>query len=186
MAEERWVIDGIVLADPPVTKDRTINRTFQKETLYQSFPGIFKPAAASYDLTITGFVYPPYVAFALEQIARSADTTIVRLEFPIAGVEAVATTYAVKNLRIFSEGPMFTNFFGEAVEVQKYSMTFTEFADEGENQNSEEGELEGDEEGIGTGDWNELIPEFNDFDFSTKNFDPINIFSSISSGILGI
>lgn len=183
-----WFIDDIELPEAPHADARSISRQFQSETLFNFFPNITKQSARAFDYTISGFVYPEIIAFALDQIAKSADTNIVTLTVPSGEKTFAPTMYAIKSLVFTRKGPMFTkyDFINEfnsntVVKVYPYKLTLTELPDEGEFQESIDGFTDADEEAIGTQHLRELIDETGT-ELDIDAFGPISLYVT-STGI---
>ncbi len=156
MALSGWFIDDVELPIAPNVDDRLISRTFQAETLFNFFPSLTKSTARAFDYTISGIVYPEGKAFALDQIAKAADTNVVVLTIPDDQRIFNSTKYAVKSLRIARKGPLFVKFLGVTVQALPYTMTFTELPDEGEFQDGFDGFTDSDEGATGFQQLNEL------------------------------
>ncbi len=158
-----WFIDDIELPEAPQKDERAITRQFQAETLFNFFPSITKSSARAFDYTISGLVYPESKAFALDQIAKSADTNTVIVTIPAAQKIFLTTKYAVKSLIISRKGPLFINFSPsgnppfKVVQALPYKLTFTELPDEGEFQESIDGFTDADEGALGLQGLNELV-----------------------------
>ena len=147
-----WRVGGIALPWAPETIIMKVNRTFQKETIFQYMPQIFKPTASAYDFTFTGKIFPSWKAYELEQLAKSADTETVSFDSPNVGLDdnfLGKGEHAIKNFEISRRKPMFISVDGRAETVFNYKMTLTQFADEGENIPFLGGDHEGDEDGVG-------------------------------------
>lgn len=151
-----WFINDVELPDAPETDQRLITRSFQAETLFNFFPQITKSSARAFDYTISGVVYPESIAFALDQIAKSADTNTVILTIPESQRIFLATKYAVKSLRFARKGPLFIFHIDKVVQAIPFSLTFTELPDEGEFQDGLDGFTDADEGALGLQQLNEL------------------------------
>ena len=77
-----WFIDDIELPIAPQVDSRKITREFKSQSIFSFFPTGGKSTANSYDYTLEGDVYVDEIVFALDQIARSADTNTVILTPP--------------------------------------------------------------------------------------------------------
>jgi hypothetical protein len=152
-----WFIDDIELEFAPTTDVRRISRTFQSETLFNFFPELNKSTARAFDYQISGFLLD-FEAFALDEIAKSADTNIIPVIMPVEETIFKTTNYAVKELTIDRNKPRFTTYEGTpGIRVVAYTMVFTELADTGEIQSSLDGIIDANEEGLGLNSYNELI-----------------------------
>ena len=143
-----WFIEGIELPIGPRSESKSVNRTFQQESIYKNYPAIFKPMVTSYSYTLGGYIYGDSTIRQLEQLAKSADTEVVTV-IPPDGIEGTTLHvgyFAFSNFTVQRNQPMFTQQNGVTVRVYEYTMVLTEFADEGVNANSVELEtLEGEE-----------------------------------------
>ncbi len=151
-----WFINDVELEDAPESDERLITRSFQSETLFNFFPQITKSSARAFDYTISGVVYPESKAFALDQIAKAADTNTVILTIPASQVIFTATKYAVKSLRFARKGPLFIKFLGKVIQALPFSLTFTELPDAGEFQDGLDGFTDSDEGALGLHMINEI------------------------------
>ena len=167
-----WFIDDLELPIAPEADERLISRSFQSETLFQFFPSITKSSARSFDYTISGVIYPESKAFALDQIAKSADTNIVVLTIPPDQQIFNSTKYAVKSLRIARKGPLFVKYLGLEVQALPYEITFTELPDEGEFQDGLDIFLDSDEDAIGLQQINELTETVDTSGLDLTQFGP--------------
>lgn len=164
MVGSGWFIDDVELPEAPQTDERNISRSFQSETLFNFFPNITKQSARAFDYTITGFVYSDIIVFALDQIAKSADTNVVILTIPLGEKVFAPTKYAIKSLVFTRKGPLFINedfsSGGASLRISKvypYKLTFTELPDEGEVQEGVDGFLDSNEGALGAQQLMELI-----------------------------
>ena len=180
-----WVINGFELPIAPSSERKKVNRSFQSQSIYKFFPAVFKPSTVSYDYTITGYLYPEELVVQLEQLARSADTEIVSI---VAFGKTVIGNglYAIKQAEFYRDKPSFVDWNGFIHYAYRYTMTFTEFADQGENQSSIEGETDFDEDGVGLGGLAGLVPEFTGEQYDLDTFDPIQLLGNIGAGVLGL
>ena len=180
-----WFINGTELPIAPSTERKRVNRQFQQQSIYKFFPQLHKPTATAYDYIITGYLYPENLVVQLDQLTRGADTEIISI---VAIPDTIIGNglYAVKNAEFFRDKPTYVDWNGYANKVYKYTMTFTQFADQGENQPSIEGDTDFDEDGIGVGDIGELVPELTGEQYDYSQFDPIQLLSNVGGGILGI
>lgn len=129
-----WWIDHIELPEAPNTDELKISRQFQTHTLFNFFPELTKSQSTSFDYTISGYIYPKVNVFALEQIARSADTNTVILTIPFSesitdldldhqrihervdtphipsGPRTSDRKFAVKGISLSRKGPLFTEY----------------------------------------------------------------------------
>jgi len=173
-----WFIDNIELPIAPDKDERLITRSFQSETLFQFFPQITKSSARAFDYTISGIIFPEGKAFALDQIAKSADTNTVVLTIPVDQRVFESTQYAVKSLRFARKGPSFMDFSPTdtppfvTIQVYPYQITFTELPDEGEFQNGIDGFTDADEGALGLQQVNELTESLDDGTIPADTFDP--------------
>lgn len=179
---DKWIISGIELPEPPASDNKRVNRVFQSENIYKFYPQLHKAAASAYDYVITGRMYPAKIAYQLEQLARSADTEIVYISTP----GDFNTNWIGDGLYAFKQfdikrgpTPKFVEHEGKVEQVIDYVMTFTQFANQGDNQDSIEGSTEYDEDGLGEGDWAVLIPELASDDVDFTRFDPIKVLSDL-------
>lgn len=186
-----WFIDDIELPEAPQTDERNISRSFQSETLFNFFPNITKQSARAFDYTITGFAYPEIIVFALDQIAKSADTNIVILTIPTGQKVFAPTKYAIKALVFGRKGPLFTkyDFINEfnsntVVKVFPYKLTFTELPDEGEVQEGIDGFLDSNEGALGAQNLNELSEE-SDSTLEQEVYGPFSFYQTIF-GVIAI
>ncbi len=155
-----WFVDDVELPDAPETDERLISRSFQAETLFNFFPQITKSSARAFDYTIGGVVYPESIAFALDQIAKSADTNVVILTIPADQRIFNSTKYAIKSLRFARKGPLFIKHIDKIVQAIPFQITFTELPDEGEFQDGIDGFTDSDEGALGQqqlNEWTEIL-----------------------------
>ena len=173
-----WFIDDVELEIAPDTDERNVSRTFQSETLFNFFPSLTKSTARAFDYTIKGIVYPESKAFALDQIAKSADTNTVIITIPLDQKIFNTTKYAVKSLVISRKGPLFVKFLGKVVQALPYTLTLTELPDEGKTQEGIDGFTDIDEDALGLQQLNELT-EQTDTDLEVTDFGPIELFKVV-------
>ena len=175
-----WFINGLNLPIGPSTEVESVNRIFQVQTVYNFFPQLENPTASSFDYTITGYLYPEKLVLQLDQLAHSADTETVILE---SGSESILGfgIFAVKSFTFSRSSPIFIIENGVEQKVYTYTMVFTQFADQGENQFSIEGDTEFDEDAVGYGNMAELLEEIQGTSPDYSVTDPIGFFS----GLLG-
>ncbi len=166
MALSGWFIDDIELPEAPTFDERSINRTFQSETLFNFFPSLTKSTAKASDYTFKSIIYPLWKAFQLDQIASSADTTDVILTIPVLDLLFPATKFAVKTLKMTRRGPLFVpnaetrpGFF-ETTPAIPFELTVTQLPEEGEDQEGIDGFEEADEGGLGLNFLEELTESF--------------------------
>ena len=178
-----WFIDDIELPIQPNTDQRSISRSFQSETLFQYFPSITKSSASAFDYTMTGLIYPEIKAFALDQIAKSADTNVVIVTIPVElNVFATShTKYAVKKLVMDRDKPLFVKYNPRGSHITqlsrafKYTLTLTELPDDGEVQEGIDGFTDTDEGALGLQQLNELN-EQSGSGLPVEDFGPVSIF----------
>lgn len=157
-----WFIDDIELPIAPNSDQRNISRTFQSETLFNFFPNLTKSTARAFDYTIKGIIYPEDRAFALDQIAKSADTNVVIVIIPLdQQIFTALTKYAVKSLIFDRKGPLFVKVEGVVLKALTFTLTLTELPDEGEFQEGIDGFTDADEDALGMQQLNELAEEHN-------------------------
>lgn len=180
-----WFIDDIELPEAPITDERNISRQFQSETLFNFFPNLTKSTARSFDYTISGYAYPELTVFALDQIAKSADTNTVVLTVPSGEKTFEPTKYAVKSLVFARKGPLFTKYdfinehaSDQVVKVYPYKLTLTELPDEGEFQEGIDAFTETNEGALGTQGLNSLIDESGS-ELSVEDFGPVEAFQLV-------
>ena len=166
MVGSGWFIDDIELPIAPLTDNRSITRKFQSETLFQFFPKLVKSNSAAYDYTITGYIYPLGKAFALNEIAKSADTATVVLRIPPSSDYFNSGQYAIKKLTIERKGPLWIKTPDDnnegLIDTQAlpFTLTVSELPDEGVNEEGIDGFLNTDESGLGLEDLNELLDDY--------------------------
>ena len=173
-----WSINGLNLPIGPSTEIKSVNRLFQVQTVYNFFPQVENPTVSSFDYTITGYLYPESLVTQLDQLAHSADTETVILE---SGSESILGfgIFAIKNFTFSRNTPIFIIQDGFEQKVYKYTMIFTQFADQGENQFSIEGDTEFDEYGVGYGNTAELFGEIQNQSPNYEITDLVGFFSSL-------
>lgn len=174
-----WFIDDVELEIAPDTDERNISRSFQSETLFNFFPALTKSTARAFDYTIKGIIYPESRAFALDQIAKSADTNIVVITIPPDQKIFNTTKYAVKSLVISRKGPLFIKFLGKTIQALSYTLTLTELPDEGEFQEGIDGFTDADEAALGLQHLNELT-DATGTELDVSEFGPIELFEIIT------
>ena len=174
-----WFIDDIELEIAPDADERKISRTFQSETLFNFFPSLTKSTARAFDYTIKGIIYPEGKAFALDQIAKSADTNIVIITIPPDQKIFNTTKYAVKTFVISRKGPLFVKFLGKTVQALPYTLTLTELPDEGEFQEGIDGFTDADEEALGLQQLNELT-DATGTELDVADFGPVELFQLVT------
>ena len=184
MAESGWFIDEIELPVAPNADERDISRSFQSETLFNFFPGITKSSARAFDYTLTGIIYPEHKAFALDQIAKSADTNTVVVTIPPDQQIFNTGKYAVKQLVISRKGPLYVKYLDSIVQALPYVLTLTELPDEGEFGEGFDGFTDADEQSLGLQQLNELV-ELTGTDLPVEEFGPIGLFQTIFGPIAG-
>ena len=190
MAGSGWFIDNIELPIAPDSDERLITRSFQSETLFQFFPQITKSSARAFDYTISGIIFPEVKAFALDQIAKSADTNTVVLKIPVNDRVFESTQYAVKSLRFARKGPSFIDFSPDDLppfaltRVYPYTITFTELPDEGETQNGLDAFTDSDEDILGQQFQNELNEALEDGSTVSDTFDVRQLWGFITGATL--
>ena len=182
-----WIINGIKLDEAPSSDIKRISRNSQSDSINKFFPGVYKSTAVSYDYIITGRMYNPHIAYQLHQLAKSPDTEIVYISSPEDHNNHWIGNglYNIKAFEIKRTGPKFVSIENEVHEVIEYTMTFTQFADQGDNQDSIEGSYEYDESGLGAGDLSHLLGQFSGENYDYTRWDEITLFGALGN-ILGI
>ena len=185
MVGSGWFIEDLELPEAPTADTRSLSRKFQSETLFNFFPALTKQSARALDYTISGFLYPELTAFALDQIAKSADTNVVVLTIPPGERTFAPSKYAIKSLAFDRKGPLFINqdfSSGGASftlsKVYRYRLTFTELPDEGEFQEGIDGFQDADEGATGAQQLNELI-ELTGTELTTFDFGPVTLYQTV-------
>ena len=174
-----WFIDDIELPIAPSSLERKVIRKPDLSKTEFGFPVLFNPGPQSYDLVLKGWIWPTFKVSALDLLARAAETEIVQIQIPASDAQSVYRgKYAIDRSSIKLDGPTFTEFAGSTVTAWQYEITFVQFADEGENQDSLEGGLDLDELGVGFGDINITMPEID-----ISDFDP---FGNIGLDFIGL
>ena len=185
-----WFIDDIELPFAPQSDNRTISRTFQTESIFQFFPSITKSSSKASDYSFKGIIYPKSKIFALDQISASADTNTVIVTVPLTETLFPATKFAVKELQLIRDGPMFiVDDFGdgpETVQVVKFEMVLTQLPDEGEFSEGADGYDESESGGLGfellEGLTNKLVPGS-----TVSEFGPFELFKNPELGwVIGL
>ncbi len=188
MALSGWFIDDIELPEAPTFDERSINRTFQSETLFNFFPSLTKSTARASDYTFKSIIYPQWKVFQLDQIASSPDTDNVILTIPILDTLFPATKFTVKTLKMTRRGPLFVpnvelspGMFGTSPAVP-FEFTITQLPDEGETTDSLDGFKEADEGGLGLVFLEELTETFQES--VGDEFGPFELFMNPDLGVI--
>ena len=162
-----WFIDDQELEFAPSKDVRKIGRQQKTGVLVDYFPELFGSTANIFSYEIKGYCLD-YEAFLLDQIARSADTNIIEIKPHIHQQIFHVGKYAVASLTIDRNKVRYTDAHGlKGVRVLYYTLTLTEIADEGENQNSVDGIKDANEDGLSQ-DYFKQVLENHDVEFTEQ------------------
>jgi len=167
-----WFIDDIELPIGPSTLEKRIIRKPDLNKVQYGFPNIFNAGPQSFELIITGWIWPEINAVALDELAKGADAEVVQISDPSF---IYSGRYAIDRSSVKINGPQFTEFLGVPVQAWQFNITFAQFAEQGDQIDSMDLGLELDELGIGFGSLTPSLGPINPLDFID--------WSSISGGL---
>lgn len=162
-----WVIgddvDGVILPfGGPQTLNRRVMRKQTADKILEDFPIPFDLGPDSFEMVMTGLISPAAEADKLWEICKRAEQESIQIVVLNEAEFAKFTgLYAVSKGDISISGPMFDE---NGKSVQKYAITFVQFAEQGDLGNGDSGDSVGTEPGIGFGD---IDISFGDIVFDT-------------------
>ena len=159
--------DGIALPfGGPQKVSRRIMRKQTANKILEDFPLPFDLGPDSFELQLTGLISPPAEADKLYEIAKRAESESITITVTNDTLgqdkdkfDKINGQYAVSRGDISISAPAFDS---NNKIVQKYDITFLQFAEQSDLGNGDSGDKSLDEPGIGFGDINLT---FGDFDF---------------------
>lgn len=135
----------------PQRIDRRILRKQTADKILEDYPLPFDLGPDSFELQLSGLIYPPAAADRLYEMAKRAESDTIIITNDDPNFQKLNGQYAVTRGSISISSPQFDTETGAL--VQRYDITFIQFAEQSDTGNGDSGDEVGDDDGIGFGDF---------------------------------